>query len=153
MNLINCTPMKMLATALLLGIALLSGCQKKEDAAVTPATATFPELIAPGTWTISSFTQGTEDKLKTLGTVTINFTSDGKAVATRGSETTPGTWLWGGNSYYGTPADSKTVTLNFGLKTPYDKVSKTWTIIDASQSIINLDNANPAEQEHLKLVK
>ncbi len=145
--------MKTLAIALLVGFALLSGCQKKEDAAVTPATATFPEIIAPGVWTISSFTQGTEDKLKTLGTVTINFTSDGKAVATRSSETTAGTWSWGGNSYYGTPATSKTVTMNFGTKTPYDKLSKTWTIIDASKSVIDLDNANPAEQEHLKLSK
>ncbi len=54
---------------------------------------------------------------------------------------------------YGTPADSKTVTLNFGVKIPYDRLSKVWIIVDATQNLIHLDNSNPAEQEHLTLSK
>ena len=144
--------MRALAFVLLLAVAGSTGCKKNTDT-VTPATATFPQIVAPGTWTITSFTQGTEDKLKLLSGMSIAFTSDGKAVATQGKDSTPGSWSWGGNSYYGTPADSKTVTLNFGVKTPYDRLSKVWTIIDAKNSVINLDNANPAENEHLSLSK
>ncbi|MBO0948756.1 hypothetical protein [Fibrella forsythiae] len=145
--------MKTLASLLLFGV-LLTGCKSSNDA-VTPATTTnFPDIVAPGTWTISSFMQGTEDKLKTLGSIKITFSSDGKAIATLdNSQSTSGNWSWGGNSYYGTPADSKTVTLNFGTSKPYDKLSKTWTIINVSSSVISLDNANPAENEHLKLSK
>ncbi len=146
--------MKTIATVLLLLTVLSAGCTKTTDAVMPAAVATFPDIIAPGVWTIASYVQGTEDKLKTLGTISISFTSDGKAVATLdGKQTTPGSWAWGGNSYYGTPADSKTVTLSFGSAKPYDKLSKAWTIIDASKSAISLDSANPAELEHLKLSK
>lgn len=146
--------MKPILFSLLLVVLFVMGCKKSTDD-VAPATTdtTFPKLLAPGTWVISSYVQGTEDKLKSLGSISINFTSDGKATATQGSQTTVGSWSWGGNSYYGTPADSKTVTLSFGIKTPYDKLSKTWTILDASSSIIKLDNSNPAENEHLTLTK
>lgn len=145
--------MKTLASSLLLGLALLAGC-KKSDNTVTPDTTTavnFPELVAPGTWTISSYTERTEDKLKTLGTITIRFTSDGNAVATLDQQNTTGTWLWGGNSYYGTPATSKTVTLNFGTTKPYDRVSQTWTIVETKTNIIRLDHSNPAEDKHITL--
>ena len=144
--------MKTLALVLLLVVAGLTSCKKNTDT-VTPTTATFPQIIAPGVWTITSFTQGTEDKLKLLSSISIAFTSDGRAIATQGKESTPGSWSWGGNSYYGTPADSKTVTLNFGAKTPYDRLSNVWTIVDAKSSVINLDSANPAENEHLTLSK
>ncbi|MBN8825583.1 MULTISPECIES: hypothetical protein [unclassified Spirosoma] len=146
--------MKPILFALLLVVTLTVGCKKSTDD-VAPATTatTFPQILAPGTWVISSYVQGTEDKLKALGSISINFTSDGKATATQGGQTTVGSWSWGGNSYYGTPADSKTVTLSFGIKTPYDKLSKTWTIMDANSSAIKLDNSNPAENEHLTLTK
>jgi hypothetical protein len=144
--------MKPLITILFLVVALSTGCKKSTDT-VIPATATFPQIIAPGVWTISSFTQGTEDKLKLLSNIRIDFSSDGKAVATQDNVSTPGTWSWGGNSYYGTPADSKTVSLNFGTTKPYDRLSKVWTIIEAKSSVISLDNSNPAENEHLTLSK
>ncbi len=83
----------------------------------------------------------------------INFTSDYKATATQGKEATAGSWAWGGNNYYGTPADSKTVTLSFGIKTPYDRLSKIWTIVDVTNAVIKLDNSNPAENEHLTLTR
>ncbi|RYF68583.1 MAG: hypothetical protein EOO39_19150 [Cytophagaceae bacterium] len=145
--------MKTLVSTLVLAIALLSACKKSDDT-LTPATApTFPEVIAPGTWIISAYTERTEDKLKTLGTIKINFTSDGKAIATLDNQTTSGSWSWGGNSYYGTPADSKTVTLNFGTTKPYDRVSQTWLIVDSKSNIIRLDHSNPAEDKHITLSK
>ena len=145
--------MKILLISLLLLATVLTGCKKENTDGVAPAATTFPQLLAPGTWTITAFSQGTEDKLKLLANISIEFSSDGKATATQNKESTVGSWSWGGNSYYGTPADSKTVTLNFGAKTPYDRLSKTWTILDASQTLINLENSNPAEKEHLTLSK
>jgi|GEM_PF-6076354 len=144
--------MKSLLLVLLLTVVV--GCKKSTDD-VAPATtsAAFPQILAPGTWAISSYLQGSEDKLKSLGSISITFTSDGKATATLDGKQTVGTWAWGGNSYYGTPADSKTVTLSFGAQKPYDKLSKTWTIMDANSSAIKLDNSNPAENEHLTLTK
>jgi len=147
--------MRTFASLLLLGLALLAGCKKSDDSIAPDNTTTtdFPALVAPGTWTISSYTERTEDKLKTLGTITIKFASDGKAVATLDQQSTSGTWLWGGNSYYGTPANSKTVTLNFGTNKPYDRVSHTWTIVETKTNSIRLDHSNPAEDKHITLSK
>ncbi len=139
---------------LLVLVGLASGCKKSSDD-TPPAAADFPTLLTSGTatWTVSSFTQTTEDKTKQVAGMTILFKSGGTATATLNGKSTAGNWSWGGNSYYGTPADSKTVLLNFGATAPYDRLSKTWTIMEQSSSVMKLDNANPAEGEHLVLNK
>jgi hypothetical protein len=145
--------MKSSLFALLLLTTVFVSCKKNTDP-VTPAAATFPDIIAPGTWTINSTQLATEDKLKSLNGVTVTFTSDGNGTASLSGKNTTGTWVWGGASYYGNPSpNTKTVTFNFGATAPYNRLSKSWTITDASKSLITLDSANPAENEHMTLTK
>ncbi len=89
--------MKSLIIVLFLAGALLTGCSKNADAPApaTPTTTTFPQLLAPGVWTITAYSQAAEDKLKMLANTSINFTSDGKAVSTQNKDVTAGSWSWG----------------------------------------------------------
>ncbi len=143
-------------TALLFAFAgLLStaGCNSKnsDPTPATPAAQAFPDLLIAGTWTVTSYTEATQDKTSSFKGYVFVFVTPGGSTATQGSDKTPGTWAWGGNSYYGTPADSKTVVLNYGTKQPLVRISKSWLIKSASSTAIVLDSSNPAELEHLEL--
>ena len=143
--------MKTLLLTLALGILLLNSCTKSSsDPQPTPAT-TFPQLLTAGSWTVTAYTELAEDKTKMFGGITFNFSTDGKATAVQSKSNVPGGWTWGGNSYYGTPADSKTLVLTFGAATPFDRISRTWIIDESSATAIKLSGNNPAEQKYLTL--
>jgi len=143
--------MKTTLAAFFLLLLTAAGCSHKEDS-VAPASAagaTFPEIIASGNWVVTSCTQGTEDKTNSMSGIRFTFDKNGQATAVQGSDLTPGGWAWGGNSYYGTPASSKTVTFAFGARKPFDKISRPWIIQEATAAVMKLDSSNPAEAEHL----
>jgi hypothetical protein len=140
----------------LLALGLLAaGCDHKNDDVVAPAApagaANFPQLLTAGNWVVTSYTQAGEDKTSQLAGYSFAFATNGQATATHNSSADSGTWTWGGNSYYGTPADSKTVVFLLGNSHPLDRISKSWIIQSADDKIIKLDSSNPAEQEHLTL--
>jgi hypothetical protein len=147
--------MKTSLTALLALGLLAAGCDHKKDDLVTPtapaSTTTFPQVLAAGTWVVTSYRQATEDKTSQLAGYRFAFAANGQATASHGNTTDPGSWTWGGNSYYGTPADSKTVVFTFGSQHPLDRISKSWIIASADDKVIQLDSSNPAELEHLTL--
>ncbi|MDQ2794021.1 MAG: hypothetical protein M3Y12_08440 [Bacteroidota bacterium] len=143
-----------LISLLALGL-LAASCNHKKDDLVTPAapagTVAFPQQLAAGTWIVTFYMQATEDKTSQLAGYRFAFAANGQATASHSSSTDPGSWTWGGNSYYGTPADSKTVVFTFGNQRPLDRISKSWIIASADDKVIKLDSSNPAEQEHLTL--
>ena len=143
--------MKTLPLAVLLVALLGAGCNHKKDDLMVPASpaVTFPQLLTAGSWAATSYTEGIEDKTSQLAGYRFAFATDGQATATHGGNAYPGSWTWGGNSYYGTPADSKTVV--FGNGHPLDRLSQSWIIASADDKLIRLDSANPAEDKHLTL--
>ena len=149
---------KLMKTSLIPLLALglfATSCNHKNDDLVAPAasaaTVTFPQQLTAGTWIVTSYMQATEDKTSQLDGYRFAFAANGQATASHSSSTDPGSWTWGGNSYYGTPADSKTVVFTFGNQHPLDRISKSWIIVSVDDKLIKLDSSNPAEQEHLTL--
>ena len=100
---------------------------------------------------MSSYLQGPEDKTGQLAAYRFAFAASGQAIATHNSTAETGSWAWGGNSYYGNPADSKTVVFTIGSGHPLDRISKSWLIGSTDDKVIKLDSSNPAENEHLTL--
>ena len=143
--------MKITSIFLLLMLAAAAGCSsKKDNVAPTPTAADFPQLLTSGIWVVTSYTEASQDKTSTLSGYQFTFDKSGQSAAKHGADNTPGSWLWGGNSYYGTPADSKTLTLTYSTQQhPLDRIGKGWIIKDASSTVITLDSSNPAEQTHL----
>ncbi len=148
-------------TILLFVIIALSFACKKEtvDPAVTASTeltsANLVKNISVGTWTVSSFTELTEDKSKNFAKITFTFTSDGKVTVNDNGKSSNGTWSNGGTVYYGQPVGLKEreVSFSLGSSTPYDKLSKSWIISGIKSNSLNFDSANPSEGRSFSLSK
>jgi hypothetical protein len=148
-------------TILLFIITAVSFACKKET--VDSAVATSTELtsanviknITVGTWTVSSFLELTEDKSKNFAKITLTFTSDGKVTVNDNGKSSNGTWSNGGTVYYGQPVGLKEreVSFSLGSSTPYDKLSKSWIIMDIKSNSLSFDSANPAEGKSFILSK
>jgi hypothetical protein len=148
-------------TILLFVITALSFACKKET--IDPAVSTSTELtssnliknITVGTWTVSSFTELTEDKSKNFAKITFTFTSDGKVTINDNGKSSSGSWSNGGTVYYGQPVGLKEreVSFSLGSSTPYDKISKSWIVSSIKSNSISFDSANPAEGRSLSFNK
>ncbi|MBI2729959.1 MAG: hypothetical protein HYX40_04265 [Sphingobacteriales bacterium] len=84
---------KRLLPLLMLPVVFIS-C-KKDNSTVTAAnstTGTDPSVVATqGKWSVSSYTQKTEDKTSSLSGTVFTFTSDGKVTANNGGKSETGT--------------------------------------------------------------
>jgi hypothetical protein len=148
-------------TILLFLLTTLNFACKKET--VDPAVASSTELssanlvknITTGTWTVSSFTELTEDKSKNFAKITLSFTSDGKVTINDNGKSSSGTWSNGGTVYYGQPVGLKEreVSFSLGSSTPYDKLSKSWIISDIKSNSLSFNSANPSEGRSFSLSK
>ena len=146
---------------LLFIITSLSFACKKES--VDPAVSTSTELtsanliknITVGTWTLSSFTELTEDKSKNFAKITFTFTSDGKVSVNDNGKSFNGSWSNGGTVYYGQPIGLKEreVSFSLGSTTPFDKLSKSWIISDIKSNSLSFNSANPSEGRSFILSK
>ena len=130
------------------------GCKKYNNSAPPPATDPIPTAVTSGIWSVTSFTQKTENKTNIFSGIDFTFSSDGKLAAT-GSASASGTWSSTPYSpgYYGGPASLATFTISLGTSTPFDKLSKSWNVGSQSTTVVQLDNKEPLEDEHITFNK
>ncbi|CCH00195.1 hypothetical protein FAES_2186 [Fibrella aestuarina BUZ 2] len=148
----------LLAASLILTTALAS-CKKSDDAAPATTTTTADDVkpvLTTGTWSVSLYRQRTEIKTADYSGITFTFLADGTLTATEKGKTIRGTWTStpGGVTYYGAAPSVATLTINLGKDKPYDRISQSWNVNAATvASNIKLDYKEPADDEHLELVR
>jgi len=138
-----------------LGLMLLisfTSCKKYSSSNTPSNTNNISTVISVGTWSITSFTQRTEDKTSIFSGTNFVFTTDGKLTAS-GINTANGTWVATGasNGYYGNAKE--TFSINLGAATPFNKLSKTWNIAEQTATLLRLDNPEALEDEHVTFSK
>jgi hypothetical protein len=147
------------AILLFIIVSLSFACKKETvESAASSTELTSANLVknsTVGTWTVSSFMELTEDKSKNFAKITFTFTSDGKVTINDNGKSSSGTWSNGGTVYYGQPVGLKEREVSFGLgsSTPYDKLSKSWSISSIKSNSLTFDSANPSEERSFVLSK
>jgi hypothetical protein len=141
------------STIVLAMFLFLYSCAKDST---TPASTTdsTTSVISAGTWTITSYTQKTEDKTNSFGGVAFTFSSDGKLTAS-GTNSATGTWVVtpASTGYYGSSSSLATFTINLGTNSPFNKLTKAWNIAEQTSTTLRLDNKEPTEDEHITFSK
>ena len=128
-------------------------CKKYSSSAPASTTSNNPTgNITSGTWSITSFTQKTEDKTSTFAGINFVFSSDGKLIAS-GTNAANGTWVFteASTGYYGNAKE--TFSINLGINAPFNKLSKTWNIAEQNSTTLRLDNPQALEDEHVSFSK
>ncbi|GAB2527227.1 hypothetical protein [Spirosoma aerophilum] len=148
--------MKSVVFLLLVFVTTTFSC-KKADEAVPASTASGIDVKAVmpvGNWSVGSLRQRTEDKSSNFKNINFVFSADGTVTATENNKTTKGTWVYSpAVTYYGGNGLAS-ITLNMGTSKPYDLLNGTWNLNSASTSSnLQLDDKEPAEDEHLSFVK
>ncbi len=126
----------------------------KQTAVVNPVVkdTVATELIS-GTWRISAFTQGTEDKTSKFSNIDFIFSKGGAITANDDGKQTMGSWHFTpAVTYYGS-SSKDAISLSIGSSKPYDLLTKTWNLISHSSSVIKLDNPEVPEDEHVEFTK
>jgi hypothetical protein len=141
------------STIFLAMFLFLYSCAKDST---TPASSTdnTASVVSAGTWTITSYTQRTEDKTNTFAGVTFTFSSDGQLTAA-GTNSAAGTWIVtpASTGYYGSSSSLATFTINLGTSSPFNKLTKAWNIAEQTSTTVKLDNREPTEDEHITFSK
>ncbi len=140
-------------------VSLLS-CSKKSNDVNTSSTTTTSNpntILTSGNFSISSFTQRTEDKTALFTGIVFTFANGGVVTADNKGTITTGKWSYksASVSYYGSTPSSASVTINMGTDEPFSRLNKTWNIesgnTDASH--LSLVNPEPQDNEHVKFTK
>jgi len=138
-------------TIAMLLLILLIGCKKSYN---TPGTNNnnVPS-VTNGTWTITSYTQRTENKTGDFSGINFTFSSDGKVVAS-GAYSASGSWSStpASTDYYGNSTVAS-FTINLGSSSPFNKLSKSWNIGEQATTVLRLDNKETTEDEHITFSK
>ena len=146
--------------SLLLGVAaiataVLTSCSKSYNAPPNtnnPVDTTLKTQIISGTWIIKSYTQRTEDKTSQFAGVVFTFSNNGTLTANKNGNITNGTWSYTPSAvgYYGGPPSKASMALNLGAASPFDRLTKIWNIANNTDTLLKMDNPEPAEDEHLE---
>jgi len=141
---------------LYLFLICLASCSKNNSNSTTSNNSN-PVNVSAGTWTISSYTQRTENKTSMFSGYVFTFGSGGSLTANNNGAATTGSWSYtaatsGGGYYVGTPTDA-TYTFNIGTADPLNRLNRTWNVSSASASSIALVNPEPADDEHIVFSK
>lgn len=124
----------------------------KDSATPSGSTDNTASVVSAGNWSITSYTQRTEDKTNSFAGVTFTFSNDGKLTAT-GSNSATGTWVVtpASTGYYG--SSTPTITISLGGSSPFNRLSKTWKIAEQTGTTLRLDHPEVAEDEHITFSK
>jgi uncharacterized protein YdeI (BOF family) len=139
-------------------VALLNiiACSKSNNnpKAATPAKDTgFTAALAEGKWVVTNLSQRAEDKTSKLNGFVFTFLSDGKLTISSSSGNVNGTWQFtAAVTYYGSSLKDA-ISLNCGTSKPLDILSGKWNVISHSSTVIELQNPEILEDEHLRFSK
>lgn len=150
-------PFVVLSTMLLLG-----ACGGSNDSSTSPGPITQPSTVASvitaGTWAVGTLTQNTEDKASQFSGYTFTFSRTGDAeagtvVATKGGNSTSGTWSHSAAvTYYGSTS-TESMVLTFGATSAFTMLTKTWNVVSNTTSTLTLVSPEVTENMHLVFVK
>ena len=146
------TPVKLMLSV----VIFLSACSKSDSGSnPTPSSSGTTSALTSGNWTISSFTQRSEDKTSDFAGSVFSFAQGGKVSVTANGSTTNGTWSYatGAAAYYGNPATDPTLTLNLGDASPMSELKATWIVESLTSTAVQLRNQEANDDEHVKFVK
>jgi hypothetical protein len=132
------------------------GCSKNGSGDTT--SNNNPDLnqtVMNGTWTISSYSQRTEDKTSLFKDYIFTFSAGGILKITHNAADVNGTWSYipASVGYYGSGGTSAAFNLNAGTADPLIRLNGTWNINSVSTSNISLVNPEPADNELLVFTK
>jgi hypothetical protein len=141
---------------LLFTMTLLQSCSKKDSNTTNPTTNPTTS-VTTGTWVISTFSQGVEDKSSPFSGYVFTFSSGGVLKADKSGTVTTGSWSYTAatTDYYGNNPTKATYTLNMGTADPLKQLNRTWNIdaANTSTSKIALVSAEAQENMHLSFSK
>ena len=137
-------------------VALAAACGgTAATAPVATETSVISAGFSSGTWTISSLTQGTEEKASQFDGYTLAFagTESGTLTATRNGVSVSGTWSHSAAvTYYGS-ASKESMVISLGTTPPFDRISKTWNVTASTASSVSFEGPELAEQSRLTLTR
>ena len=120
--------------------------------------STVASVITAGTWAVGTLTQNTEDKANQFAGYTFTFSRTGDAeagtvVATKGGNTTTGTWSHApAVTYYGSTS-TESMVLSLGASSPFAMLTKTWNVVSNTASTLSLVSPEVTENMHLVFIK
>jgi hypothetical protein len=130
---------------------ILSGCSKSGSSDTTSNNNPDPAQTVIGSWTISSYSQRTEDKTSLFKDYTFTFSAGGVLKIAHNAADVNGTWSYipASVGYYGSGGTSAALNINAGSIDPLIRLNRTWNISSISTSTISLVNPEPADKEVL----
>jgi len=145
---------------LLILATIFTACSKsavEPNANTVNNTAATVNAIASGNWVISSYKQRTEDKTSQFSGYVFSFittgTNGGTITAIKSNNPVNGSWAYSpAVTYYGSTSTTS-MTLNFGVSSLLDKISKKWNVVSIDSALISFVNPEVLEDEHLVFSK
>mgnify|MGYP003298794302 CR=1 FL=1 len=108
-----------------------------------------------GNFTITSYTQRTENKTAQFAGAVFTFSTNNTVTAAMNGTTTSGTWSHIPYSvgYYGGEPTKESISISLGTASPLDRLSKTWNVSSSSATQVVLVTPEPADDEHITFTK
>jgi hypothetical protein len=138
------------------GLFISYGCSKSNTSDTTSNNNPDPtQTVMNGTWTISSYSQRTEDKTSLFNDYVFAFSAGNVWKITHNAAEVAGSWSYIAASvgYYGSGGTNAALILNAGASDPLVRLDRTWNINSISTATISLVNPEPADNEVLVLTR
>jgi len=141
---------------ILTAISFIS-CSKSDGTSAAIGSTTTPDsvttFLTTGTWIIGSISEQKEDNTASFAGYSFTFSTDGKLTATKNGAQVTGDWHYSpAVTYYGS-SSKNAVTISMGTNNPFRRLTKTWNLVSASATSIQLQNPELAEDEQVKFQK
>ncbi len=138
----------------LLVVLSIASCSKTgTNSNAATSTDTLSGFVTNGTWTISSMTQKTEDNTAQFAGYVFTFSANGTLTASKNGKQTNGSWRYTpAVTYYGS-SSKEAFNLSMGTDNPFRRLTKTWNLKSKSVNLIELENPEILEDEHLQFKK
>lgn len=119
-----------------------------DDCNTVPIPTTLSEIMANGTWYVSSFIEGTNDETYEFNGYNFTFSSNGTSIAVKNATTINGTW-----STYMDDGYSK-LDLSFSGDL-LDEIEEDWRVLEYSETLIKLrhESGGNGEIDYLSFSK
>jgi hypothetical protein len=137
-------------------LAVSTGCSKSGSSDTTSNNnPDVNQTVMNGTWTISSYSQRTEDKTSLFKDYVFTFSAGSILKITNKAAVLNGTWSYipASVGYYGSGGTNAAFNLNAGPDDPLIRLNGTWNINSISSSNISLINPEPVDNELLVFTK
>ncbi len=146
------------ASVLVAVVLFLTACSQSSPVADTTTSAsvtlaTLTTALTTGSWTLSSFTQKTEDKTSKFADIVFVFAAGGTVTAISKGTETKGSWQYTpAVTYYGSSSKAA-IALNMSTNVPLNLLTKTWNFISVTSTTLKVDSPELAEDEHVQFSK